>query len=142
MATTPSSAAALAWVASTIGAPVVSVQGLRDGGSPWLLQLDGHEHLKAVVLRTGEPARKDQRVQFETEAAALEVAAAHGVAAPRLLAFDLDGTVAGALAVLATVIPGSSRIPLLPTAERPRARWARRRPRCTRCRWPHVPACR
>ena len=107
-------------MASVVGSAVVAVEELRDGAGPWVLRLGGGGQLESVVLRTGAPGSALSR-QFETEAAALVVAAEHGVAAPRLLAADFDGQAAGTLAVLSTVVPGGSRIPVRPTAERMRA---------------------
>ncbi len=108
-------------MASVVGSPVVGVEGLREGEGPWLLRLGGAGGLEAVVLRTGDPELEGLGEQFATEAAALVVAGEHGVAAPRLLAADLDGRAAGTLAVLSTVLPGSSRIPVRAGRERLRA---------------------
>ena len=67
------------------GAEVVEVRGLRDGGAPWWLRLRRGGADRAVVLRVGaDPA------PLATEAAALELAAGHGIPAPRLLAAGLD----------------------------------------------------
>src|SRR5205085_10630284 len=68
--------AVLGWVAGVLGTgrPEV-VRGLRDGASPWLLRVGGRE----VVLRVGRPAIAHE---LATEAAALELAAAVGVAVP------------------------------------------------------------
>jgi aminoglycoside phosphotransferase (APT) family kinase protein len=109
----------LAWVASVVKAPVAEVEGLRDGGSPWLLRLrGGGGSARAVVLRTGGP-EQGVRERFETEAAALVAAAERGIAAPRLIAVGLDGEVAGTSAVLlSTLLPGRSRVPVRPTVER------------------------
>jgi hypothetical protein len=115
---TQASPAALSWAASIVDAKVVAVEGLRDGGGPWLLRLDGHERLHAVVLKTGEPGRDGQAGLFATEAAAMEVAEECALAAPRLLAADIDGSVAGVPALLSTVVPGRSRVPLVATVER------------------------
>ena len=92
------------------GSEVVEVRGLRDGGAPWRLRLrrGGADH--AVVLRVGEdPA------PLATEAAALELAAGHGIPAPRLLAAGLDRDPP---VVLVEAVEGASTIP----AARPPAR--------------------
>jgi aminoglycoside phosphotransferase (APT) family kinase protein len=92
------------------GSEVIEVRGLRDGGAPWRLRLRRGGADRAVVLRIGEdPA------PLATEAAALEVAAGHGIPAPRLLAADLDRDPP---VVLVEAVEGASTIP----AERPPAR--------------------
>lgn len=108
-------AAALDWAAAALGGPAVRVlRGLRDGGSPWLIQAGG----RRAVLRTGPPG--GQR-QIATEAAGLAVAAGTGVPAPALLGHD-DGTAAGGVPVLLSAwLPGSSLIPERPDPARLRA---------------------
>jgi aminoglycoside phosphotransferase (APT) family kinase protein len=92
------------------GSEVVEVRGLRDGGAPWRLRLRRGGADRAVVLRVGEdPA------PLATEAAALELAAGHGIPAPRLLAAALDRDPP---VVLVEAVEGASTIP----AERPPAR--------------------
>ncbi len=83
---------------------VISRVGLREGSkSPWLLTYaDGRQ----AVLRDQGP--------FDTEIAALTVAAAHGVSAPRLLATAEDN-------ILISVVPGSSKIPTKMEPDRLRA---------------------
>jgi aminoglycoside phosphotransferase (APT) family kinase protein len=54
--------------------------------------------------------------KLATGAAALRVAEQHGLAAPRLIACDLDGDEAGQPASLETVLPGSTGWPALPSA--------------------------
>jgi aminoglycoside phosphotransferase (APT) family kinase protein len=82
------------------GAEVVEVRGLRDGGSPWLVTFGSGA---SVVVRAGSP---DDRAMFATEAAALEVTAAHdAVPTPRLLA------VSDRPAMIVEHLPGKSRIP-------------------------------
>ena len=56
--------------------------------------------------------------RFSTEAAAIELAEHHGLAAPRLLASDLDGSVTGKLAILQSALPGGSQIPVEPHQDR------------------------
>ncbi|MFI9379760.1 phosphotransferase family protein [Kutzneria sp. NPDC052558] len=83
---------------------VISRVGLREGSkSPWLLTYaDGRQ----AVLRDQGP--------FDTEIAALTVAEANGVAAPRVLETGADG-------LLISVVPGSSKIPARPEPARIRA---------------------
>lgn len=121
--------AALAWAAATAGAAITSATGLRDGGSPWLLTLADGDRL---VLRTGTPAAAHE---FATEAAALRLAAEHGLPAPGLRGHrtgagaggedrtgdrSAPGEFDGPL-TLTTVLPGASRIPARATAARLRA---------------------
>jgi len=88
------------WAESTIGSSVVASRGLREGGAPWLLRFgDGSE----AVLRTGGA--------FDTDVAALRLAAAHGVPVPGLLAVG-DGL------MLLSVVRGTSAIPVETTPER------------------------
>jgi len=112
----------LSWAASAVApsAQVVSSTGLRAGGNPWLLRLAGAGSTSEVVLKTGDPLFSPGR-QLRTTVAALELAADHAVAAPRLIAADLDGSAAGTMAVLMTVLPGSSKIPRAASAARLRA---------------------
>ncbi|MFI5944844.1 aminoglycoside phosphotransferase family protein [Streptomyces uncialis] len=112
--------AALDWVASVVGAPVTGADALREGSGPWRLRLAGGGSARAVVLRTGGPGG-EVRERFATEVAALEAAAERGVAAPRVIAYDLDGTAAGRPALLTSVVPGSSRVPAAADPARMRA---------------------
>jgi len=92
------------------------VTGLREGGSPWLLRVSGG---RSAVLRV---RALEAAGGLATEVAALELAGAYGLPVPRVLAADLDGTVcAGALAVLTTTVPGTSRVTGPPSPARLRA---------------------
>ncbi|GAA5026558.1 phosphotransferase enzyme family protein [Actinopolymorpha pittospori] len=104
------SEAALAWAHRALGADasVHSVESLNVGRGPWLLRVDQSDRTRDVVLRVGGRITTSQIV---TGAAALRYAEEHGLPAPRLLATDLDGSVAGAPATLETALPGSSRLP-------------------------------
>jgi aminoglycoside phosphotransferase (APT) family kinase protein len=107
-------AAALRWSAAILGGDPVVLRGLRDGGSPWLLQAGDRQ----VVLRTVEPG---QEQQIATEAAGLARAAGLAVPVPELLGHD-DGRAAGGVPVLlSAALPGSSRIPPVPIPARLRA---------------------
>jgi aminoglycoside phosphotransferase (APT) family kinase protein len=104
----PPDPALVAWALQALrpspGDHGVSVVGLREGGSPWLIELDGD---RAAVLKIVPAAA---RASLATELAALELAGAHGLPVPRVLAADVDGSVApGSLAVVTTVVPGTSR---------------------------------
>jgi aminoglycoside phosphotransferase (APT) family kinase protein len=107
-------AAALRWSAAILGGEPVVLRGLRDGGSPWLLQAGD----RRVVLRTVEPG---QEQQIATEAAGLARAAGLTVPVPELLGHD-DGRAAGGVpALLSAALPGSSIIPPRPVPARLRA---------------------
>jgi aminoglycoside phosphotransferase (APT) family kinase protein len=97
---------------AALGADVTEVRGLRDGGSPWLLRLDRGGTPRGVVLRVGHEA---DLAPLRTEVAALQLAAEHGIPAPRLLAAEL---VDDRPVVLVEQLAGTSRIP----PERPPAR--------------------
>lgn len=60
-------------------------------------------------------------MQLRTQVAALALACDRGLPAPRVIAADLAGTQAGALAMVTSVLPGSSTIPRAMPAGRPRA---------------------
>jgi aminoglycoside phosphotransferase (APT) family kinase protein len=94
---------------------------MRAGGNPWLLRLANAGNTSEVVLKTGDVTAGQDCKQLLTTVAALELAADHAVPAPRLIAADLDGGAAGTVAVLMTVLPGSSRIPRVASAARLRA---------------------
>lgn len=109
----------LRWAAAqvAVGARVVAARGLKDGGSPWLLGICHGGQTVRAVLRVGDPEHPER---LATEAAALAVAADHGLAVPRLLGADLAGT-AGVPLLLVTALQGSSRIPAVASAGRLRA---------------------
>jgi aminoglycoside phosphotransferase (APT) family kinase protein len=94
---------------------------MRAGGNPWLLRLADADGTDEVVLKTGDVTSDLDRRQLLTTVAALELAAEHALPAPRLIAADLDGSAAGTVAVLMTVLPGSSQIPRVASAARLRA---------------------
>lgn len=101
--------------------PLVRGESLSQSGTggPWLLRFSSLP--QALVLHVGDPAVSASRQGFATEVAALEVAAAHGLPAPRVIAADLTGATSGRLAILQTAMPGSSRIPQRRDPERLRA---------------------
>ena len=110
----------LSWAANHVGhgASVVAAEGLRAGSGPWRLGIDYGGTVLEVVLRVGDPGT---RQLLATEAAALALAEEHHLAAPRLLAVDLDGAAAGRPALLMTVLSGSSTIPAAASRARLRA---------------------
>ncbi len=103
-------AATLAWVGSTLGGRVVSSRRLTGGISAGMdvveIERDGTREL--VVLRRYV---NDVWLSVEPdlalrEAGLLEHLEAHGVAAPRLLAVDGDGSASGAVCLVMTHVPG------------------------------------
>lgn len=107
----------LRWAAQMtgVGARVVDAQGLRAGAGPWRLRIDQGGTAIEAVLRIGD---NTSRQQLATEAAALRFAEAHQLAAPRVLAVDLDGAAAGVPVLLMTVLAGSSTIPTIASTAR------------------------
>ena len=108
--------ATLRWAARSLSprASVVSAVGLRDGGSPWLLEIEDAA-LVRVILKTGDLG---QREELATEGAALSLAESSGLPAPRLIAADLDGNEAGGFALLFTMLEGSADIPVESSSQR------------------------
>ena len=109
--------AALRWAIREIGggARIIRTRSLREDRGPWLLQIERAGQASAAVLRVGAPSDLPGCV---TEVAALLLAEEHHFPAPRLLAADLTGTVAGAIVVLSTRLDGTSAIPAEGPAER------------------------
>ena len=100
---------------------MVSVTGLHDGSSPWRLHVVSPDATTDAILRTAvDPPRWPDgpmaRFKLARGVAALRVAEQHGLAAPRLIACDLDGHEAGLPASLETVLPANSGWPKTPTA--------------------------
>jgi fructosamine-3-kinase len=113
----------LKWAASALGAEatVESVTGLHDGSSPWRLRVVGPAATTEAILRTSfDPPRWQGgpgALRFLARSvAALRVAEQHGLDAPRLIACDLNGHVAGQPGSLETVLPGNGGWPELPSA--------------------------
>jgi aminoglycoside phosphotransferase (APT) family kinase protein len=103
----------LAWTAQAVapGARITQAAGLRDGGNPWLLRPGRAGKEYRVVLKTGDPASARDRMQLRTQVAALALAQDRSLPAPRVIAADLAGHQAGVLAMVTSVLPGSSTIP-------------------------------
>src|SRR6266540_2155982 len=112
----------LRWAADQVGtsARIVAVKGMRAGAGPWRLGIDHGGETVEAVLRIGDPDIGSRR-RLATEAAALALAEEHRLAAPRLLAVDLDGDTTGRPALLMTVLAGSSTIPTIASVVRLRA---------------------
>jgi aminoglycoside phosphotransferase (APT) family kinase protein len=113
---------ALAWAAQAVapGARITRAAGLREGGNPWLLRLERAGNRYRAVLKTGDPASARDRMQLRTPVAALALAHEHSLPVPRVIAADLAGSQAGVLAMLTSVLPGSSTIPRTMPAGRAR----------------------
>ncbi|MBG0569220.1 phosphotransferase family protein [Actinoplanes aureus] len=87
---------------------VRAVRSLHGGESPWWIDVTTPgRSIFSVVLRS--PSSRISSEQIATNAAALAVAQRAGLRAPRLLATDLDGRVAGVSASLETAVSGTSR---------------------------------
>jgi aminoglycoside phosphotransferase (APT) family kinase protein len=109
----PPDPALVAWaleaLAPSPGGHGVSCVGMREGGSPWRIERNGAPVAVLKVVPAGPGAA------LATEVAALELAGAHGLPVPRVLAADVAGTVApGCAAVVTAVLPGTSRVPSAP----------------------------
>ena len=92
------------------------MKSLHGGNPPWLLEIEREGRTRELVLRL--VSDRILPFQISTNAAALQVAEQHGLAAPRLVAADLDGLTAGAPATLETTLAGSSESPPTVSAER------------------------
>lgn len=113
----------LAWAAQAVapGAQITQAAGLREGGNPWLLRLERAGKGYRAVLKTGNPASARDRMQLRTQVAALALAHDRGLPVPRVIAADLAGREAGVLAIVTSVLPGSSTIPRTMPAGRARS---------------------
>ena len=83
---------ALSWVVAQIGDGVAieAAHSLHGGESPWWIDLRTAEGSPLAVIFRSPSCRIDPDM-IATNAAALAVAAQHGLPAPRLLGVDLDG---------------------------------------------------
>lgn len=100
----------LAWAAEVLGGDVTVVRGLREGGSPWLIQTAS----TTAVLRVATDVHADN---VKTEVAAMQHAAKTGLPAPKLLGHRYASQ-AGPALVLTTHVVGSSQIPMTSDTER------------------------
>lgn len=105
-----------AWIESVTGTRVVGDSPLYTWrpGAPELIELADGRHL---VLRQA-PDHAGRRDGYARESAAQVLAEDHDVPAPRLIAVDVDGSVAGHPALLMTAVPRTSRIPVTASVER------------------------
>jgi aminoglycoside phosphotransferase (APT) family kinase protein len=110
----------LRWAAEALGsgAKVVAVESLNDRRpNPWRLRIEYGGGTRELVLRAPVPGWINKSM-IATNVVALQIAERHGLAAPRLVAADLDGQVTGTAATLETALPGSSALPTMASAER------------------------
>lgn len=112
----------LAWAAAAVSADarVVDAVGLHEGGSPWRLRVETRSEATEVILRLADGGRIWSSA-IATAAAALVVAAEHGLPTARLIAADLEGKIAGSAAMLETVVDGTSTPPARVSSRRLRA---------------------
>jgi aminoglycoside phosphotransferase (APT) family kinase protein len=105
----------LRWAASAIdGRRVVSAESLsRSDHGPsgtFRLRVEGPTQATDLVLKVSVPRRILDGMVI-TNARALRLAEIHGLAAPRLIAADLDGRASGTVATLETFLTGSADPP-------------------------------
>ncbi len=109
------------WAVAAIGGGVriTEIRPLHGDGPPWQLTIEHAGGTTGAVLRAAIGPRFGPWPFFVTTgAAALELAEQHGVPAPRLMAYDIDGDVTGATTTLETLIQGSTAWPAPWSAER------------------------
>ena len=117
----------LRWAAGAVdGTSVVSTESLGRGGhrasGTFRLRIEGAAaRATDVILKVPVPGWI-AATWVITSAGALQLAETHGLAAPRLIAADLDGRASGTVATLETFLSGSAD--LLPTASVARLREA------------------
>lgn len=104
---------ALAANAIARGAEIVERRSLGGERGPWLIRAGSTTAVLKVMPREDRP-------YVATEVAALEFAEKHDVAAPRVIAVDLDGP-GGVAVLLSTFLHGSTRLSLTADPERLRA---------------------
>jgi hypothetical protein len=101
----------LQWASDSAGAstaPAVTSMAQGGTGGPWRLDwAAGGAHV-SLALKAERPGPAERR-RFSTAAAALDLAAANAVPAPRPVAHDLTGA-CGWVASLTTLLPGTSSI--------------------------------
>ncbi|OAQ65543.1 phosphotransferase enzyme family domain-containing protein [Pochonia chlamydosporia 170] len=96
----------LAWAATVLASDVTVDRGLREGGSPWLIQAAGN--LKSAVLRVAPLSNAEQ---VRTEVIAMRHAATAGLPVPEVLGHN-GGAATGFALVLTSYLAGSSQIPV------------------------------
>ena len=106
----------LGWAADVLGATgVVSAENVSRSdhrlSGAFRLRLDGPAaQAQDVILKIPVPGWVGERMVI-TNARALRLAEDHGLAAPRLIAADLDGSASGTVVTLETFLPGSADLP-------------------------------
>ena len=106
----------LRWAAGAVdGTSVVSIESLGSGGhrasGTFRLRIEGPAGRATDVILKVPVLGWISVGMVRTNARALQVAEAHGLAAPRLIAADLDGTASGTVATLETFLSGSADLP-------------------------------
>jgi aminoglycoside phosphotransferase (APT) family kinase protein len=111
----------LDWASAAIGdgAKTVGAQSLHGDQGPWRLSIEHRGVVTDAVLRA--PTPRVDAPMIATAAVALQVAARHGLPAPRLIDADLQGDAAGVPATLETAVPGTPEWPAPPSVVRLRA---------------------
>src|SRR5437870_8495045 len=113
----------LRWVAGVVGGMrVVSVENVsrsthRPSGT-FRLRVEGTSTGAADLILKLSVSRWITDGMVITNARALRLAEAHDLAAPRLIAADLDGRASGTVATLETFLSGSSDLPPMVSAAR------------------------
>src|SRR5712692_10397457 len=113
----------LRWAVGAVGGTsVVSTESLGSGGhrasGTFRLRIEGPAaQATDVILKVPVPGWIPDGMVI-TNARALQRAETHGLAAPRLIAADLDGRASGTVATLETFLSGSSGSPPMVSAAR------------------------
>jgi Phosphotransferase enzyme family len=105
----------LRWAAEAVhGTRVLSAEDLsrsyHRGSGTFRLRIEGSYGATAAILKVPVPRWIDDRMVI-TNAQALRVAETHDLAAPRLIAADLDGRASGTVATLETFLSASTDLP-------------------------------
>src|SRR5437667_11853261 len=106
----------LRWAAEVVGGTrVVSTESRGRGGNrasgTFRLRIEGPAaRATDVILKVPVP-RWIRAAWVITNARALQLAETHGLAAPRLIAADLDGRASGTVTTLETFLSGSADLP-------------------------------
>ena len=106
----------LRWAAEAVGGTrVVSAENVSRSdhrlSGTFRLRIEGQAvRATDVILKVPIP-RWILDAMVITNARALQLAETHGLAAPRLIAADLDGSASGTVATLETFLPGSADLP-------------------------------
>jgi aminoglycoside phosphotransferase (APT) family kinase protein len=103
----------VAWALGVVdGHRLISVTGLRDGGSPWLVRYDARGGPGCAVVRVGEA---DMAGTHGFEVRSLALAAAAGIPVPGLMATRVDDE---ATLIMVEYVEGSSHQPVRPDPAR------------------------